>query len=104
MKIFLYLMVLIVIPRVRRDDVFEWTGHRSSRTPKTKARSLRIAIVQTNSLDHDIDGNLRRATSYADQAVAQGVQFVLFPELITKGSYLSFDTGTRPSLRRVVPQ
>jgi len=44
------------------------------------------------SLDHDIDGNLRQATSYADQAVAQGVQFVLFPEFMATGSYLSFDT------------
>jgi hypothetical protein len=104
MKIFLYLMVLLLFRGSGATTFLSGQDIDPSRTPKTKARSLRIAIVQMKSLDHDIDGNLRRATSYADQAVAQGVQFVLFPELITKGSYLSFDTGTRPGLRRVVPQ
>jgi N-carbamoylputrescine amidase len=62
------------------------------RAPKSSARPLRIAIVQMKSLDHDIDGNLSRATIYADQATAQGAQFVLFPEFMATGSYLSFDT------------
>src|SRR5262245_545181 len=55
-------------------------------------RILRIAVVQMKSLDHDIEGNLRQATTYADEAAARGAQFVLFPEFMATGSYLSFDT------------
>src|SRR5215472_17528412 len=44
------------------------------------------------SLDHDIDGNLRQAATYADKAAAAGAQFVLFPEFMATGSYVSFDT------------
>src|SRR5262245_23306941 len=55
-------------------------------------RSLRIAVVQMKSLDHDIDGNLRQATTHADEAAARGAQFVLLPELMATGSYLSSDT------------
>jgi predicted amidohydrolase len=42
--------------------------------------------------DHDIDGNLKRATAFADEAAAKGAQFVLFPELMPTGSYLFYDT------------
>src|SRR5215813_8973936 len=59
---------------------------------KSGARSLRIAVVQMKSLDHDIDGNLKQATKYANEAAAQGAEFVLFPEFMATGSYLSFDT------------
>jgi N-carbamoylputrescine amidase len=62
------------------------------KTTKSGARPLRIAVVQMKSLDHDIDGNLRRATTYADEAAGRGAQFVLFPEFMATGSYLSFDT------------
>lgn len=62
------------------------------KTTKSGARPLRIAVVQMKSLDHDIDGNLRQATTYADEAAAQGAQFVLFPEFMATSSYLSFDT------------
>ena len=55
-------------------------------------RTLRIAIVQMRSLDHDIDGNLERATNFADKAAVQGAKLVLYPELMPTGSYLSFDT------------
>src|SRR5262249_52303519 len=55
-------------------------------------RSLRIAIVQMSSVDHDIDANLKRATVFAEQAVKQGAKFVVFPELMATGSYLSFDS------------
>src|SRR5262245_11917683 len=48
--------------------------------------------VQMSSVDHDIDANLRRATAFAEQAVKQGAQFVLFPEFMATGSYLSSDT------------
>src|SRR5215470_20311989 len=59
---------------------------------KPGVRSLRIAMIQMKSLDHNIDGNLRQATKYADDAAAQGAQFILFPEFMATGSYLSFDT------------
>jgi len=55
-------------------------------------RRLRVAVVQMQSLDHDIAGNLKRATEFAEMAAAKGAQFVLFPELMPTGSYLSFDT------------
>jgi predicted amidohydrolase len=63
-----------------------------AKTIKSAARPLRIAVVQMKSLDHDIEGNLRQATAYADQAAAKGAKFVLFPEFMATGSYLSFDT------------
>jgi len=56
--------------------------------PKSGARPLRLAIVQMKSLDHDIDGNLRQATTYAAEAAARGAQFVLYPEFMPTGSYL----------------
>src|SRR5262245_28671209 len=56
------------------------------------ARSLRLAIVQMPSLNHDLDANLRRATGFAEQAAAQGAQFILFPELMATGSYMAADS------------
>jgi N-carbamoylputrescine amidase len=56
------------------------------------ARSLRLAVVQMPSVDHDVDANLRRATGFAEQAVAQRAQFILFPELMATGSYLAADS------------
>src|SRR5262249_13728969 len=55
-------------------------------------RALRLAVVQMPSVDHDIDANLKRASAFAEQAAQQGAQFVLFPEFMATGSYLSFDT------------
>jgi len=71
---------------------------------KSGARPLRIAVIQMKSLDHNIDGNLRQATTYAEEAAAQGAQFVLFPELMGTGSYLSFDTwdSAEPSQGKTV--
>lgn len=62
------------------------------KTTKSRAKPLRIAVVQMKSADHDIDGNLKQATKYADEAAARGAQLVLFPEFMATGSYLSFDT------------
>jgi predicted amidohydrolase len=59
---------------------------------RIRARTLRIAVIQMKSLDHDIDGNLRQATTYADAAAARGAQFALFPEFMATGSCLLFDT------------
>ena len=57
-----------------------------------RPRSLRIAVVQMESHSHDIDGNLKRATTFAEEAAARGATLVLFPEFMPTGSYLSFDT------------
>jgi len=55
-------------------------------------RTLRVAVVQMSSVDHDIDANLRHATALAEEAARQGAQFVLLPEFMATGSYLAFDT------------
>jgi len=70
------------------------TGATSAGPPPAamNVRSLRIAVVQMQSVDHDIEANLNRATAFAEQAAAQGAQFVLFPEMMATGSYLSADT------------
>jgi len=65
---------------------------RPAHTSSAAAKSLRIAVVQMKSSDHDIEGNLKRAGAFAEEAAAQGTQFVLFPEFMPTGSYLSFDT------------
>jgi len=61
---------------------------------KTKSgpRPLRIAIVQMQSLNHDIDGNLKKATRFSEQAAAREAKLVLFPELMPTGSYLASDS------------
>jgi N-carbamoylputrescine amidase len=56
------------------------------------ARSLRLAVVQMPSVNHDLGANLRRATGFAEQAAAQGAQFILFPELMATGSYMAADS------------
>jgi len=55
------------------------------------------------SHDHDIDGNLRRATTFAGTAAARGAQFVLFPEFMPTGSNFYFDTWNAASPRRARP-
>jgi len=61
-------------------------------------------VVQMESADHDIDGNLKRATAFAEKAAAQGARLVLFPELMPTGSYLYFDTwdSAEPSRGKTV--
>jgi N-carbamoylputrescine amidase len=63
-----------------------------TRRAAPEVRSLRIAVIQIPSIDHDIDANLTRATGFVEQAAARGAQFVLLPEFMATGSYLSFDT------------
>src|SRR5215471_9963961 len=65
---------------------------RPSHAPSSTAKSLRIAVVQMKSSDHDVEANLKRAGTFAEKAAAQGAQLVLFPEMMPTGSYLSFDT------------
>src|SRR5262245_48135366 len=63
-----------------------------TRSAAATERTLRIAVIQMSSVDHDIDANLKRATALVEQAAKQGAQFVLLPEFMATGSYLSFDT------------
>ena len=93
MRMSLYVMILLLLSGSAPVETAP-NGQSSGRgtTTKSGTRTLRIAVVQMKSLDHDIDGNLRQATKYADEAAARGAQFVLFPELMATGSYLYFDS------------
>ena len=93
MKMSLFVMVILFFSGSGSIEI-SLHGRRPDSGSKTEpgVRSLRIAVIQMKSLNHNIDGNLRQATKYADDAAAQGAQFVLFPEFMATGSYLSFDT------------
>src|SRR5262247_3016071 len=93
MKNFLYVIALLLLGGSGAVEI-PLNGQAPGRgnTTNSVATTLRIAVVQMKSLDHDIDGNLKQATTYADKASAAGAQFVLFPEFMATGSYVSFDT------------
>ena len=91
MRLLLCLIALLLIGGSVAVEI-PLSGHDLDKTTKSGARPLRIAIIQMKSLDHDIDGNLRQATTYAEEAAARGAQFVLYPEFMPTGSYLSSDT------------
>jgi N-carbamoylputrescine amidase len=91
MRLFLCLIALLLVGGSVAVEI-PLSEQDFGKIPKSSARPLRIAIVQMKSLDHDIDGNLRQATTYAEEAIARGAQFVLYPELMPTGSYLSSDT------------
>lgn len=75
------------------------TGTKNARpAAATNVRSLRIAVVQMQSVDHDVDANLKRATTFAEQAAARGAEFILFPETMATESYLSADTWDQRNL------
>src|SRR5215467_12565068 len=82
----------LVALRVFADPAHNGSPATSKGVAPTGTRTLRIAIVQMRSVDHDIDGNLKRASEFAEKATAQGAQLVLFPEFMPTGAYLSFDT------------
>ena len=93
MRLLLCLITLLLVGRSVAVEIPLGGQDRDlGKIPKSGARPLRIAIVQMKSLDHDIEENLRQATRYAEQAAARGAQFVLYPEFMPTGSYLSFDT------------
>ena len=52
-------------------------------------RTLRVAAVQMECRNGDVDGNLRRATHWVDSAAGQGAQLVLLPELFSTGFELN---------------
>ena len=93
MRMSLYLVILLSLgSSAAVETPLNAKGADLDKTTKSDARPLRIAVVQMKSLDHDIAGNLRQAAKYADEAAGRGAQFVLFPEFMATGSYLSFDT------------
>jgi len=93
MRVFLCLVALSLVGGTVAVEIpLSGQGRDLGKIPKSGARPLRIAIVQVKSLDHDIDGNLRQATTYAEEAAGRGAQFVLYPEFMPTGSYLSSDT------------
>ena len=100
MRVSLYLMVLLLLGGSGALEIrMNGQGPGRGKAAKSGARTLRIAVIQMKSLDHDINGNLRQATTYADAAAARGAQFALFPEFMATGSYLFFDTwdSAKPS-------
>jgi len=57
-------------------------------TPKDSQenkRALRVAAVQFESLAGDKDANFRKIETFAEQAAAQGVRLVVFPECCITG-------------------
>jgi len=92
MKMSLFVMVTLFFSGAGSTGIVLNGRRPDPGTTEPGVRSLRIAVIQMKSLDHDIDGNLRQATTYADDAAARGAQFILFPEFMATGSYLSFDT------------
>ena len=51
----------------------------------TAPRTLRLAAVQVESRDFDVDGNLLRAESLVESAARRGAELVLCPELLAAG-------------------
>ena len=93
MRLFLCLIALLSVSASVAVEIPPSGQNRNlGKIPKSGAGSLRIALVQMKSLDHDIDANLRQATTYAEEAAGRGAQFVLYPEFMPTGSYLSSDT------------
>ena len=93
MRLSLHAIVLLLLGgSVAFEIPLNGQSSATGKTTKSVARPLQIAVVQMKSVDHDIDANLRQATTYAEEAAARGAQFVLFPEFMATGSYLSFDT------------
>lgn len=91
--LFLTAVVTLLPSLLRGQD----SSGKITQTPaavRTGVRALRIAVVQMQSSDHDIDGNLKRASTFAETAAAKGAQFVIFP-------ICTSTLGTRASLPRV---
>jgi N-carbamoylputrescine amidase len=56
---------------------------------ETAVRQLGLAVVQLESIDGDIAGNLKNAERWLNRAVAAGAQMILFPEFMPTGYFLS---------------
>lgn len=53
------------------------------------SKTIRVAAVQMESKDCCIDFNLKKATIFAEQALKENAQIVLFPELMPTGYMMS---------------
>ena len=104
MKMSLCIVAALLLGSVAIEIPLNGQEQAPGKIKKSRAGALRIAVVQMKSLDHDIDGNLRQATRYAEEAAAHGAQFILYPEFMATGSYLSFDTwdSAEPSQGKTV--
>lgn len=51
----------------------------------TQARTLRVAAVQTESLNGEVANNLKRAERWVARAAAEGARLVLCPEFLAAG-------------------
>jgi len=61
-----------------------------------QVRELTVAVVQFESVDGDVVGNLKTADVWVGQAVAAGAQLILFPEFMSVGYHLGpalWDSG-----------
>jgi predicted amidohydrolase len=56
-----------------------------SKTTTTKGRTLRVASVQFESLPGDKEGNFAKIERFVEQAAAQGVRLIVFPECSVTG-------------------
>ena len=52
---------------------------------KQEARTLRVAAVQMESENGQIEANLERATGFAESAARQGAKLIVFPEFMPTG-------------------
>src|SRR5262249_10181103 len=94
----------VFAPGIRHSAPSNARGDQPTYASPAAARSLRIAVVQMQSSDHDIDGNLKRATGFAEKAASQRARLELFPELMPTASYLYFDSwdSAEPSRGKTV--
>jgi N-carbamoylputrescine amidase len=73
-------------------------------------RELNVAVVQFESIDGDITGNLNSAERWLDKAVAAGAQLIVFPEFMPTGYRLDeaiWDSGeamTGPTVSWLIRQ
>jgi predicted amidohydrolase len=55
----------------------------------TESKTIRVAAVQINSINGEIDHNLAHASSFVAQAKSKGAQLILLPELMSAGYELT---------------
>ena len=72
--------------------------------PKAK-RTLRVATVQFESLAGDKEANFRKIETFVQQAAAQGVQLVVFPECCVTGYWFirNLSVGQLAALAEPIP-
>ena len=71
---------------------------------RTGASVLRIAVVQMQSSDRDIEGNLKRATTFADSAAAKGAADPSGDEALYPRQARDDGVGLEPLARELLPE